>query len=218
MKEIEGIKHYSLIEEKTNIISHGIGFILSIVALMLLVTHANLYGNTWHIVSFSIFGASLIILFAASTFYHSAKRPELRNRLRIIDHASIYILIAGTYTPFTLVTLNGPIGWSIFGIAWGLALTGIILKLFLTGKYDLISTLMYVFMGWIIVFVIKPVINNLSLEGLLWLVAGGMAYTIGAVLYSIKKIKFNHAIFHVFVLVGSVCHFVSVFFYVLPTE
>jgi hemolysin III len=218
MKEIEGIKHYSLIEEKTNIISHGIGFILSIVALMLLVTHANLYGNTWHIVSFSIFGASLIILFAASTFYHSAKRPELRNRLRIIDHASIYILIAGTYTPFTLVTLNGPIGWSIFGIAWGLALTGIILKLFLTGKYDLISTLMYVFMGWIIVFVIKPVINNLSLEGLLWLVAGGMAYTIGAVLYSIKKIKFNHAIFHVFVLIGSVCHFVSVFFYVLPTE
>jgi hemolysin III len=218
MREIEGINHYSPIEEKTNIISHGIGFLLSIVALVLLVTHANLYGNTWHIVSFSIFGASLIILFAASTFYHSAKRPELRNRLRIIDHASIYVLIAGTYTPFTLVTLNGPIGWSIFGIAWGLALTGIILKLFLTGKYDLISTLMYVFMGWIIVFVIKPVINNLSLEGLLWLVAGGMAYTIGAVLYSIKKIKFNHAIFHVFVLVGSVCHFVSVFFYVLPTE
>ena len=218
MREIEGINHYSPIEEKTNIISHGIGFLLSIVALVLLVTHANLYGNTWHIVSFSIFGASLIILFASSTFYHSAKRPELRNRLRIIDHASIYVLIAGTYTPFTLVTLNGPIGWSIFGIAWGLALTGIILKLFLTGKYDLISTLMYVFMGWIIVFAIKPVINNLSLEGLLWLVAGGMAYTIGAILYSIKKIKFNHAIFHVFVLIGSVCHFVSVFFYVLPSE
>ena len=218
MENPEGIKHYSPIEEKTNIISHAIGFILSIVALVLLVTHANLYGNTWHIVSFSIFGASLIILFASSTFYHSAKRPELRNRLRIIDHASIYVLIAGTYTPFTLVTLNGPIGWSIFGIAWGLALTGIILKLFLTGKYDLISTLMYVFMGWIIVFAIKPVINNLSLEGLLWLVAGGMAYTIGAILYSIKKIKFNHAIFHVFVLIGSVCHFVSVFFYVLPSE
>ena len=218
MREIEGRNHYSPIEEKTNIISHGIGFLLSIVALVLLVTHANLYGNTWHIVSFSIFGASLIILFASSTFYHSAKRPELRNRLRIIDHASIYVLIAGTYTPFTLVTLNGPIGWSIFGIAWGLALTGIILKLFLTGKYDLISTLMYVFMGWIIVFAIKPVINNLSLEGLLWLVAGGMAYTIGAILYSIKKIKFNHAIFHVFVLIGSVCHFVSVFFYVLPSE
>ena len=215
MKEI---KYYSPIEEKINIISHGLAFILSIVAFVLLVTHANLYGNVWHIVSFSIFGASLIILFAASTFYHSAKKPELRSRLRIIDHASIYVLIAGTYTPFSLVTLNGSTGWTIFGISWGLALTGIILKLFFTGKYKLISTLMYIFMGWIIIFVIKPVMNNLSLEGLLWLVAGGLAYTTGAILYSIKNIKFNHAIFHVFVLIGSVCHFVSVFFYVLPGE
>ena len=215
---MEGIKYYSPIEEKINIISHGLAFILSIVAFVLLVTHANLYGNVWHIVSFSIFGASLIILFAASTFYHSAKKPEFRSRLRIIDHASIYVLIAGTYTPFSLVTLNGPTGWTIFGISWGLALTGIILKLFFTGKYKLISTLMYILMGWIIIFVIKPVMNNLSLEGLLWLVAGGLAYTIGAILYSIKNIKFNHAIFHVFVLIGSVCHFVSVFFYVLPGE
>jgi len=215
---MEGIKYYSPIEEKINIISHGLAFILSIVAFMLLVTHANLYGNIWHIVSFSIYGASLIILFAASTFYHSVKKPELRSRLRIIDHASIYVLIAGTYTPFSLVTLNGPTGWTIFGISWGLAFTGIILKLFFTGKYKLISTLMYIFMGWIIIFVIKPVMNNLSLEGLLWLVAGGLAYTTGAILYSIKNIKFNHAIFHIFVLVGSVCHFVSVFFYVLPGE
>ena len=218
MKDMEGVKYYTPIEEKTNIISHAIGFVLSIIALVLLVTYATLHGNILHIISFSIFGASLIILFAASTCYHSAKKPELRNRLRIIDHASIYVLIAGTYTPFTLITLNGPIGWSILGTAWGLALTGIILKLFLTGKYKLISTLMYIFMGWIIVFAIKPVINNLSSEGLFWLVAGGMAYTIGAILYSIKKIKFNHAIFHVFVLLGSACHFVSVFFYVLPSE
>ena len=218
MKGIEGIKYYSPVEEKTNIISHAIGFILGIVALVLLVTYASLYGNVWHIVSFSIFGTSLVVLFAASTFYHSVKKPELRNKLRIIDHVSIYILIAGTYTPFTLVTLNGPIGWSIFGTAWGLALTGTILKLFFTGKYKIISTLIYVFMGWIIVFAIKPVINNLSLECLLWLFAGGMAYTVGAILYSIKKIKFNHAIFHVFVLIGSFCHFVSVFFYVLPSE
>jgi hemolysin III len=218
LKNIEGIKYYSALEEKINIISHAIGFILGIVALVLLVTHANLHGNVWYVVSFSIFGASLIILFAASTFYHSAKKPELRNRLRIIDHASIYFLIAGTYTPFTLVTLNSPIGWVIFGASWGLALTGIILKLFFTGKYKLISTLMYVFMGWIIVFAIKPLINNLALEGLLWLFAGGMAYTVGAILYSIKKIKFNHAIFHIFVLIGSFCHFMSVFFYVLPSE
>ncbi len=216
MNDIEGIKYYSPIEESINIISHAIGLMLSIVALVFLVRHANLYGNVWHVVSFSIFGASLISLYAASTFYHSAKKPELRRKLRIFDHATIYVLIAGTYTPFTLVTLNGSTGWVIFGVSWGLAFTGIILKLFFTGKYNLISTLMYVFMGWIIVFAIKPLIENLSSDGLFWLVAGGMAYTTGAILYSIKKIKFNHAIFHLFVLIGSFCHFVAVYFYILP--
>ncbi len=218
MEDIEGIKYYSPIEEKINIISHGIGFILSIVALVLLVTHANLYGDVWHVVSFSIFGASLIILYAASTFYHSAKKPRLRKRMKIIDHASIYVLIAGSYTPFTLVTLNSTIGWVIFGTSWGLALTGIILKLFFTGKYNLISTVMYILMGWVIILAIKPLINNLPFEGLLWLFAGGISYTIGAIIYSIKKIKFNHAIFHIFVLMGSFCHFISVFYYVLPSE
>jgi hemolysin III len=218
MKDIEGIKYYSPLEEKINIISHAIGGILSIVALVLLVTRANQYGDIWHIISFSIFGASLIILFAASTLYHSAKKSELRFRFKIIDHASIYVLIAGTYTPFTLVILNGKIGWVIFGISWGLALTGIILKLFFTGKYKFISTMMYVLMGWVIVFAIEPLINNLPLKGLLWLFAGGISYTIGAVFYTIKKIKFNHAIFHIFVLIGSICHFMSVLFYVLPSE
>ena len=217
MKDTEEITDYSPIEEKINIISHAIGFILSIVAFVLLVSHANLHGDVWHIVSFSIFGASLIILYAASTFYHSAKKSELRNRLKILDHASIYVLIAGTYTPFALITLKGTTGWVIFGISWGLALTGIILKLFFTGKYNLMSTIMYVLMGWVIVFAIKPLINNLPLEGLLWLVAGGISYTIGAILYGIKKIKFNHAIFHMFVLMGSFCHFMSVYFYVLPS-
>ena len=216
MKDIEGMIQYSPIEEKININSHAIGFILSIVALVLLVAHASMHGDVWHIVSFSIFGTSLIILYAASTFYHSAKKPELRKRLKIIDHASIYVLVAGTYTPFTLVTLNGKLGWLIFGISWGLALTGIILKLFFTGKYNLISTSMYVFMGWVIVIAIKPLINNLPSDGFLWLLAGGISYTLGAILYSIKKIKFNHAIFHIFVLTGSFCHFISVFFYVLP--
>ena len=216
MNDIEGIKTYSTLEESINIISHAIGLILSIVALVLLVRHAHLHGNAWHVVSFAIFGLSLISLYAASTFYHSAKKPDLRRRLRIVDHATIYILIAGTYTPFALVTLNGPSGWTLFGVSWGMAITGIILKLFHTGKYNLISTLMYVFMGWIIVFAIKPLINNLSSDGLFWLVAGGMAYTTGAILYSIKKIKLNHAIFHLFVLVGSFCHFVAIYFYILP--
>jgi hemolysin III len=216
MKDMKGIKHYSPIEEKINIVSHAIGFVLSIVALVLLVARAIQYGNAWHIVSFSIFGFSLMILYAASTFYHSAQSPALRNRLHIVDHASIYVLIAGTYTPFTLATLNGSTGWVLFGISWGLALTGLILKLFFTGKYNIISTIMYVFMGWIIVFAIKPLIHHLPLEGLLWLFAGGISYTMGAILYSIDSIKFNHAIFHLLVLMGSFCHFMSVYFYVLP--
>jgi hemolysin III len=210
------MKHYSPLEEKTNIISHAVGLVFGVLALVLMVIRASLYGNVWHVVGASIFGASLIALYAASTFYHSAKDPKLRSRLRIFDHATIYILIAGTYTPFTLVTLNGPVGWMVFGASWGLALTGITLKLFFTGKYNGLSTLMYVFMGWIIVFAIKPLIDHLSAEGMFWLFAGGVAYTTGAILYSIKKIKFNHAIFHIFVLLGSLCHFISVYFYVLP--
>ena len=210
------VKTYSPAEERINISSHAFGLLLSIAALALLVTHATASGDVWHIVSFSIFGSSLIILFAASTIYHSARDPGLRARLRVVDHASIYVLIAGTYTPFTLVTLNGSVGWTIFAITWGMALSGIVLKLFFTGRYQLVSTLMYVFMGWIIVFAISPLIDNLHPDGLSWLVAGGIAYTVGAILYGIKKIKFNHAIFHIFVLFGAFCHFMAVYFYVLP--
>ena len=216
MSEVNPVSHYSPAEERINVASHAVGTVLSVVALVLLVVHASLHGNVWHIVSFSVFGSSLIILYASSTFYHSARTEELRTRLRIVDHATIYILIAGTYTPFTLVTLGGVAGWTIFGVSWGMATVGIILKIFFTGKYDLISTLMYVFMGWIIVFAFEPLVNNLSEEGLFWLVAGGVSYTVGAILYSIGKIKFNHAIFHIFVLLGSICHFISVYFYVLP--
>jgi len=211
------MSHYSPLEEKANIISHAIGFVLGIIALVLMVVRANTYGDAWHIVSVSIFGASLICLYAASTIYHSAKDPKIRGRLRVVDHATIYVLIAGTYTPFVLVTLNGWVGWVIFTASWTMAVTGIILKLLYTGKYNLLSTLMYVFMGWMIIFAIKPLINSLSADGLWWLFAGGVAYTVGAILYSIKQIKFNHAIFHMFVLLGSFCHFVSVYYYVLPT-
>lgn len=207
--------YYDKTEEKINVITHAFGLLLSVIALVFLVIKSSLYGNVWHIVSFSIFGASLIILYTASTLYHNSKKINVRARLNIFDHASIYGLIAGTYTPFTLVTLNGKTGWWIFGATWLFALIGIILKLFFTGKYDKLSTLMYIFMGWIILFAIKPLINNLPIEGVWWLFAGGISYTLGAVLYSFNKIKFNHAIFHVFVLIGSFCHFVSVYYYVL---
>ncbi len=214
MKPKKAPKSYAPLEEKLNVYSHGLGLLLSIAALVLLVFKAATDGSPWRIVSFSIFGVSLIVLYTASTVFHNAKTPILRKRLNIFDHASIYVLIAGSYTPFTLVTLNGTLGWVLFGISWGIAIAGIILKLFYTGKYEKASTIAYVLMGWMIVFAIKPLLANLSSEGLFWLVSGGIFYTIGAVLYSINKLKFNHFIFHIFVLIGSFCHFMAVYFYV----
>ncbi len=209
---------YSEQEENLNVLSHFIGFLLSLAAIPLLVARAALYGNIWHLVSFSIFGISLAILYAASTFYHREKKERSRLHLQVFDHASIYVLIAGSYTPFALVTLNGVWGWVIFGLSWGFAVVGITLKIFFTGRYDKLSTSMYVLMGWIIVIAMHKLIENFSAEGIFWLFAGGVAYTVGAVIYSIKKIPFNHAIFHFFVLAGSICHFVAVFFYVLPAR
>jgi len=216
MNVVESVRHYSPLEEKINVYSHALGFVLSVIALVLLLKVAVPMGSAIHIIAVGVFGFSLIILYAASSIYHYQQAPLLRSRLRIFDHAAIYILIAGTYTPFCLITLNGPLGWTIFSVCWTMAFIGIVLKIFFTGKYDLLSTLMYVFMGWMIVFAIGPLKENLSADGLLWLVAGGIAYTVGAILYAIKRIKFNHAIFHVFVLMGSACHFVSVYCYVLP--
>lgn len=209
---------YETKEEKLNVITHGIGFLLSIAALVLLVVYASKEGTVWHITSFAIFGASLIVLYAASTLYHYTQNPDLRFKLNILDHSAIYILIAGTYTPFTLVVLKGWIGWTIFGLSWGLAILGIVFKVFYFGKFDKISTMAYVLMGWVIIFAIKPLIDSFPVNGLLWLLAGGVAYTVGALLYSIKKIPYNHAIFHICVLIGSFCHFMAIFFYVLPAK
>ena len=215
MQEINGIKYYSPLEEKINIFSHAIGFFLSIIATILLVKKSIELGGVLSLVSALVFGFSLMALYAASTFYHSARKADLRRKLRVIDHASIYCLIAGTYTPFSLLVLKGTAGWAIFSITWLMALVGVVLKLFFTGRYQLISTLIYVFMGWIIIFVFEPLKQNLPAAGLDWLLAGGFFYTVGAALYAIKKIKLNHAIFHLFVLAGSFCHFLAVYRYVI---
>lgn len=212
------VTYYNSKEETLNIITHGIGLLLSIVALVLLLVHSFNSGTVRHITSFAIFGVSMIALYAASTFYHYSKSPELRYRLNILDHAAIYVLIAGTYTPFCLVVLKGWVGWTIFGVSWGLALIGIIFKIFYFGRYDRMSTIAYVLMGWVIIFAIKPLVSNFSTAGLIWLFSGGLAYSIGAYLYSVRRIRFNHALFHVFVLLGSFCHFISVFMYVLPHD
>jgi len=209
---------YPPVEERINIISHALGLFFSVVGVVFLVVKAATYGSAVHIVSVSVFGASLISLYTASTFYHSATDPTIRKALRTVDHAAIYILIAGTYTPFALVTLGGALGWTIFGLTWGMAVAGITLKLFFTGRFDRLSTFMYVFMGWMIVFAIKPLIAALPSQGLALLTAGGIAYTVGALLYSIKKIPFGHAAFHLLVLTGSACHFVAVYFFVLPAS
>ena len=207
-------QQYSNLEEKLNVWSHAFGIFLSIIALVLLMTKAIEKGNIWMMISFPIFGISLILLYLASTLYHSAKDPSKRFKLKIFDHAAIYVLIAGSYTPFTLVSLNGETGWFIFSIVWILAFTGIILKLFFTGRFKVLSTAMYVLMGWLIIFYFKELTANLHSDGVFYLILGGVFYTFGAVLYSIKKIKFNHAIFHVFVLGGSFCHFLSVYLYI----
>lgn len=217
MRKFKKPKYYPPAEERLNILSHGIGFGLSVVALVMLILKAHKLGESKHMVSFIIFGASMVLLYAASTFYHSAKTHRLRIRLNILDHAAIYILIAGTYTPFALVTLNGITGWTILWVVWGMALVGVILKLFYAGRYQLLSTIMYVAMGWVIIFAINPLIDNLSTPGLWWLFAGGISYTIGAILFMQNKLPFNHAIFHIFVLLGTFAHFVSIYFYILPS-
>lgn len=209
------LKYYPKKEEYVNVISHLIGLLLSVLALSLLIIYACLDGTAWHVVSFSIYGGSLVLQYLASTLYHSAKKKELRRKLKIFDHAAIYVLIAGTFTPFLLVTLNGPWGWTVFGIVWTLALAGVILKFYYTGKYKIISTLGYIFMGLVIVIIIKPLLEKLPLECINLIFIGGAFFIIGAIIYMIKKIPYNHGIFHVFVLAGSVCHFFAIFYYVL---
>jgi len=206
---------YSPAEEQLNILSHGLGFLLSIPASVFVILKASLHGDAWQIVSVSIYAASMMMLYLASTLYHSAKNPEKRHKLNVFDHASIYLLIAGTYTPFLLVTLRGAWGWSLFGVIWAAAIGGVIFKLFYTGRFNIISTVAYVVMGSIVLVAIKPLVANLSLPGLYWLLAGGVSYIIGAVLYLQHKMPYHHAIFHLFVLGGSVCHYIAVYSYVL---
>lgn len=215
---MDNLSRYSISEEIANAVTHGIGVLLSAAALALLVVYACFFGDVWYIVSFSIYGATLIILYINSTLYHTFQNPKVKSVFRILDHSSIYLLIAGTYTPLALTILRGPIGWRIFGIVWGLALVGIGLKVFFVKKFMILSTLSYILMGWVIVFAFKPLAMALPMPGIIWLVIGGLLYTIGAIFYVIKKLPFNHAIFHLFVLAGSICHFFTVLLYVLPIK
>jgi hemolysin III len=209
----ENLNHrYTKLEEELNVISHGFGLVLSVIAFPFLVIKSLDFEGLWKPISFIIYGLSLIILYAASTFYHAAKKPKRRRKLNIFDHSAIYTLIAGSYTPFCLVALDSNLGWYMFIAVWVFALIGVILKLFFTGRFDKISTGIYLLMGWQVLFFIKPLMKSLSTEGLQFLIAGGIFYSIGAVLYSIKKMPYNHATFHVFVLLGSLSHFIGIYY------
>ena len=203
---------YSKSEEFLNTWSHALGLVLSIIAFPFLLIKGFTYTSLLYISSFVIYGLSLIILYAASTFYHAAKEPKKRRKLNIFDHAAIYVLIAGSYSPFCLVGLDSKLGWYMFIAVWVFALTGVILKLFFTGKFDKISTVMYLLMGWQVMFFIKPLMDSLNSFSFRYLVVGGIFYTVGAVLYSIKKMPYNHATFHLFVLLGSFSHFLAIYF------
>ncbi len=208
---------YTMGEEIANSVTHGIGAALSVAGLTLLVVLAAIYGDVWRVVSFSIYGSSLILLYLASTLYHSIQHHKVKRILRIFDHAAIYLLIAGTYTPFTLVSMRGPWGWSLFGVVWGLALMGVAFKTLFIGRYEKIATAAYVLMGWLVIVAFKQMMLTIPPGGIVWLVLGGVAYTLGVIFYAWDKLPYNHAIWHLFVLAGSICHFFAILFYVLPT-
>jgi len=203
-------------EELANSITHAVGIIFSVTALSVLVTFAGRMGDVWKILSFAIYGITMILMYFASTFYHAVRDPRIKKIFKMFDHSAIYLLIAGSYTPFCLVTLRGPWGWSIFGTVWGIAALGIVFKAFFTGRFRIASTLTYVIMGWIVVIAVKPIMESLPLEGLIWLLMGGISYTAGIIFYSWKRLPFNHSIWHIFVLGGSALHFCTILLYVLP--
>ncbi|GAB3686355.1 PAQR family membrane homeostasis protein TrhA [Salinisphaera aquimarina] len=207
---------YTLGEEIANAITSGIGTALSIAGLVVMVVYAALYGNVWHVVSVTIFGVSLILSHLSSTLYHAVHPPRAKNVLKVFDHLAIYVLIAGTYTPFTLVNLRGGWGWGLFVAIWALAIGGVVIKLTRLNQVPYLSTAFYVAMGWIVVLVIGPVIEHVAPGGVWLLLAGGISYTVGVAFYAWNGLHYNHAIWHLFVIGGSVFHFFAVLFYVIP--
>jgi hemolysin III len=209
---------FSKQEEMANSITHGIGALLSISALVILIVFASISGTLLHIVSFTIFGSTMFILYMSSTLLHSFPKGKVKDVFEIFDHSSIYFFIAGTYTPFLLIVIKGTLGWTLFGVVWGFAIAGTVFKCFFVKKYLFTSTVLYVVMGWLIVFAWKPLVNNLSPQGMSYLVIGGALYTLGAIFYVWRGFKYHHAVWHLFVIAGSVAHFFCVLFYVLPIK
>lgn len=209
------VKYYEAVEEKWNVWSHAIGFFLSLFVFPFLMYKAVVSRDTNTIISYAIYGISMILLYAASTLYHSAINRKVRYYLNILDHSAIYVLIAGSYAPISLIVLDGKLGWLVFGISWTVAILGIVYKIYFIGRYKIISVFSYLIMGWLIIFFLKPLMQNLPLWGQRWLLLGGIFYSVGAYFFAANKIKYNHAIFHILVLLGSLCHFISIYYHTI---
>jgi hemolysin III len=208
-------KRYTADEERWNVLTHGFGLVISLIGMVALLNKALQLHSVKIFVAFLIYGIGVTIIFLASTLYHSATDPKLRKRLNVLDHSAIYLTIAGSYTPITMLTMPPFWGIPLLITVWLIAATGIILKFFFIGSFPKLSTVMYVLMGWVIVIALKPLINSMETAGLVWLLAGGLAYTFGAVLYQKPGLKFNHALFHFFVLIGAVCHYIVIYGYAI---
>lgn len=197
-------------EELANALTHGIGLVAGLIGGIGLLVAAALGGDPWQVVGVAVFGATLVLLYSASTLYHAVRSQTAKARLQVADHCAIYLLIAGTYTPFLLNDLRGPWGWSLFGVVWGLALAGVVFKLFFTGRFNVLSTVVYLLMGWLMLVAVVPMMRSMSLATLGWLLAGGLAYSAGTLFYHSARIRYAHAIWHLFVLGGSTCHVIAV--------
>jgi hemolysin III len=206
---------HSFREELANALTHGLGALLALCAGAVMVTLTALWGDGWQLAGAIVFTVALLLLYVASTLYHAITHAGAKARLKVFDHCAIFLLIAGTYTPFTLISLRGAMGWALFATIWALAFAGIVFKLFFTGRFKLMSTLMYVAMGWLSVLAVGPMLERIDAWTLGWLLAGGIAYTAGTVFYLNQRIRYSHAIWHAFVIAGSVCHFVAVSLQVL---
>ncbi|MGY3714251.1 PAQR family membrane homeostasis protein TrhA [Sutcliffiella cohnii] len=197
-------------EEIANAIIHGIGALLSIAALVILIVFSSLHGTAWHVVSFTLFGVTMVLLYTSSTLVHSFPPGKAKDVFEILDHSSIYFFIAGTYTPFLFVAVKGTLGWTLFGIVWGVAIIGTVFKSFFVKRFLHMSTVLYIFLGWLIVFAWGTLVENVSSQGIIYLVIGGVLYTVGAIFYVWRGFNYHHAIWHLFVIAGSIMHFFSV--------
>jgi hemolysin III len=207
--------YYRLGDILANSITHGVGAALAIAGAVYLIA-VSTRGSAWVVVSCSIFAGALVLVYVCSTLYHSLVRTRARHVFHVLDHGAIYLLIAGTYTPFTLVSLRGPVGWTLFGIVWTLAIAGVVFKSFAVGRFAVASAVVYLFQGWVVIFAVRPLMHAISPQGLMWLGAGGLAYTLGVVFFALDRIPYFHAAWHLFVLAGSVAHYVAILFYVVP--